>query len=157
MDIFQVQTDIRFFKSLLSDSSLSSITLLLSGLLYLAHSAFVEEGIWFRIYIPLAYICHSVRISRSETITKQKKRLRFLLFPGLPIIRSPCRGELGWWCFVISQITRASHFCGIPICQRAAAAAAALIDIWLQWHFSIWHSLSLPFPLPLPLSLKQQP
>lgn len=74
------------------------------------------------------------------------KSLRFLLFPGLPIIRSPCRGELGWWRFVISQITRALHFCGIPICQRAAAAAA-LIDIWLQWHFSIWHSLSLSLPL----------
>lgn len=41
MDIFQVQTDIKFFKSLLSDSSLSSVTLLLSGLLYLARSAFV--------------------------------------------------------------------------------------------------------------------
>lgn len=41
MDIFQVQTDIKFLKSLLSDSSLRSVTLLLSGLLYLAHSAFV--------------------------------------------------------------------------------------------------------------------
>lgn len=41
MDIFQVQAVIKFFKSLLSDSSLSSITLLLSGLLYLARGAFV--------------------------------------------------------------------------------------------------------------------
>lgn len=146
MDIFQVQTVIKFFKSLLSDSSLSSIILLLSGLLYLAHAAFVEEGIWFRIYIPLAYTCHSVLISRSETITAIKNAPTF---PSISWLANNKKSlQRGAWLVVFCDFSDNKSFTFLWNSHLPASCCCCCPD-WYMTAMALFH---LTFPLSPSLS-----